>query len=156
MNKIYLSVLCFIVSSLLLSPPEVLLAACSVSTTPVSFGSYNVLSPSPNDATGSVTVSCDQSAPPTVTISIGASPNSGGFDPRLMKLAAGSDMLFYNFYIDASRTQIWGDGSANTFTKSNKVHKGRPWVNSVYGRIPPGQDVSVGSYSDTLTVIINW
>jgi spore coat protein U-like protein len=26
----------------------------------------------------------------------------------------------------------------------------------IYGRIPPGQNVSVGSYSDTITLTINW
>jgi spore coat protein U-like protein len=27
---------------------------------------------------------------------------------------------------------------------------------TVYGRIPPGQDISAGSYSDTVTVVVNF
>jgi spore coat protein U-like protein len=132
------------------------LAACSVSTNPVNFGNYDVLSSAPDNATGSVTVNCNQAPPPLVTISIGSSPTSGGFDPRMMMHATGNDTISYNFFVDSVYTQIWGDGSGNTFTKSSKVNKNRPWVTTIYGRIPPGQDVSVGNYSDTLTVIISY
>jgi spore coat protein U-like protein len=131
-------------------------AACNVSTTSVNFDNYDVFSINPLDATGTITVSCDERQPPTVTIAIGPSLNSGGFDPRMMKHTARSDLLSYNLYIDRNYTRIWGDGSGNTYTRSRKVGRRRPWVSTVYGRIPPGQDVSVGTYNETLTVIITW
>ncbi len=131
-------------------------AACNVSTTSVNFGNYDVFSAVPLDTTGTITVACDERPLPRVTIAIGPSPNSGGFDPRMMKLTTGSDLLNYNFYINRNRTRIWGDGSGNTFTRSRRVRRNRPWVRNVYGRIPPGQDVSAGLYADTLTVTITW
>ncbi len=131
-------------------------AVCTVSTTPVSFGSYSVLSSSPLDAEGSITVSCNEAPPPTVAIAIGASPNSGGFSPRKMKLGSGSELIEYNLYIDTTRTQIWGDGTGSTFTKSQKARKNNTWENTVYGRVPPLQNISAGTYSETLTVTITW
>lgn len=133
---------------------DVTFAACNVSTTSVNFGSYDVFSASPLDATGSITVTCNQRT--RVTIAIGPSPNSGGFDPRMMKLTTGSDLFEYNLYVDSNRTQIWGDGSGNTYTNSRRVRRNRPWVNIVYSRIPPLQDVSAGIYNETLTVAITW
>jgi spore coat protein U-like protein len=74
----------------------------------------------------------------------------------MMKHTAGSDLLSYNLYIDRNYTRIWGDGSGNTYTRSRNVGRRRPWLSTIYGRIPPGQDVSVGTYGETLTVIITW
>ncbi|MBI5663941.1 MAG: spore coat protein U domain-containing protein [Nitrospirae bacterium] len=136
--------------------PDTVIAACTVSTTPVTFGSYNVFSTGPLDATGTVTVNCNEAPPPTVTISIGQSTNSGGFDPRAMKLAAGSELLSYNLYTDSNRTYIWGDGSGNTSTVRKKVFKSTPMATTVYGRVPPIQNVSAGSYNEVLTVTIVW
>jgi spore coat protein U-like protein len=132
------------------------LAVCTVSTAPADFGSYNVLLPAANDIVTSITVNCNETPPPLVTISIGPSPNSGGFDPRQMKLSGGSEFIDYNLYTDSGRTQIWGDGSGSTFTLSDTVQKKKPWEATIYGRIPPEQDVSIGTYNETLTVTIVW
>jgi spore coat protein U-like protein len=131
-------------------------AVCTVSTAPVDFGSYNVLLTAATDTESSITVSCNETPPATVTISIGPSPNSGGFDPRQMKLSGGNEFINYNLYTDSGRTQIWGDGSGSTFTMTEMVFKRAPWIATVYGRIPPEQNVSIGSYSETLTVTIVW
>jgi spore coat protein U-like protein len=147
--KIFLSLLPLIFA-------DAAFAACNVSTTAVSFGAYNVLSPGATDSTGSITIVCDEAPPPDVTVAIGQSPNSGGFNPRQMKLVGGTDLLSYNLYTNASYTNIWGDGTSGTVTQTVRAIKNRPQTLQVYGRMPPGQDVSTGSYNDTLTVTINW
>jgi len=130
-------------------------AACSVSATGVNFGAYDVFVATPYDSTGTVTVTCDQAPPVDVTIAIGPSGTSGGFIPRQMRSASSSDRLSYNLFVNAGRSTVWGDGAAGTSTALLKnVKKNRPEVATIYGRIPPGQDVSVGSYSDSLTVTI--
>ena len=131
-------------------------AVCTVSTAPVDFGSYNVLLTAATDTESSITVDCNEAPPATVTISIGPSPNSGGFEPRQMKLSGGSEVINYNLYTDSGRTQIWGDGNGSTFTLTDMVFKREPWLATIYGRIPPGQNVSIGNYSETLTVTIVW
>ncbi|MEW6601253.1 MAG: spore coat U domain-containing protein, partial [Nitrospirota bacterium] len=110
----------------------------------------------PLDAAGTITIDCNETPPPAVTISIGQSPNSGGFDPRAMRLAAGSELLSYNLYTDSGRTYIWGNGTGNTVTVSARVFKNKPEARTVYGRISPLQNVSAGSYRETLAVTILW
>jgi spore coat protein U-like protein len=138
-------------------------AACTVSTTPVNFGSYDVLSSASLDSTGSVTVDCSVGVSPPnppvdVLITIGQSANSGSFNPRKMKNATGRDLLNYNLYSDTTMVSIWGDGTGGTSTVIlSKVNKNAPpVVTTVFGRIPGGQDVSAGPYSDVLTVTITW
>jgi spore coat protein U-like protein len=130
-------------------------AACLVSATGLNFGEYDVFSAVPRDTTGTVTVTCDRNPPTDVTISIGRSGGSGGFNPRQMRRAGGSDLLGYNLYTTASMSTVWGDGSAGTSTVFlRKVNRNHPVTTTIYGRIPPGQNVSVGSYAETLTVTI--
>lgn len=120
---------------------------CTVSATTLNFGGYDISAGSPVNATGSISVTCSPSTATVVKLDVGL--NSGGsFNPRKM-LGAG-DYIEYNLYTDAACTMIWGDGTGNTFTQaggSNLV---------VYGRIPPLQKVKPGTYSDFLTIIVEF
>lgn len=130
-------------------------AACRVATTGIDFGVYDVFVTVPLDSTGTVTVSCDQNPPTDVTVAIGPSASSGGFRPRAMRNALTPDRLNYNLFTNASMSSVWGDGTSGTSTVLLfKVNKNRPQTATIYGRIPPGQNVSVGTYADTLTVTI--
>lgn len=131
-------------------------AACNVAATNINFGTYDVFSHVPKDSTGSISVDCDEAPPPVVVIRIGPSFGSGGFKPRQMRHTTRPDRLSYNLFIDSSMSVIWGDGTQGTTIVSNKVHKNKPWITSYYGRIPAGQDVSAGTYSETLSVTITW
>lgn len=130
-------------------------SACTVSATGVDFGSYDVFVTTPLDSTGTVTVRCDQAPPADVVIAIGPSGTSGGFIPRQMRSASSPDRLNYNLFTNAGRSTVWGDGAPGTSTVFLKnVTKNRPVVTTIHGRIPAGQNVSVGTYSDSLTVTI--
>jgi spore coat protein U-like protein len=128
--------------------------ACTVSTTGVNFGAYSPFNTVNLDSTGTITVDC--TARSTVAISIGASPTSGGFNPRKMKQTAGSDLMNYNLYTTSARTTIWGNGTQGTATLSQTVARNGTWNATVYGRIPSGQDIYYGSYGETLVVTINY
>lgn len=126
--------------------------ACTVNTTPVNFGTYNVFAASPDDATGRVRLRCTGPRPPQITVHLdkGGAPS---FTPRQMR--QGTETLDYNLYQDSTRTIIWGDGTggSQTFVQLDP----RLGVNidvTVYGRIPAGQDVSSGAYSSTVTATI--
>lgn len=133
---------------------------CSISGLSIHFGSYNVFSPNPTDSTGTLTLNCEDVAKAELKLS--ASSTSGTFNPRKMKQSGGTDFLDYNIFTDAGRSVIFGDGTGSTQTltvhKPPGIPKKAPWSTNItlYGRIPPGQDVSAGSYSDTLTITVDW
>lgn len=131
-------------------------AFCTVSTTSGDFGQYDVFSLSPVDATGAISIACNETPSPHVTVQIGPSPNSGLFMPRQLQSSTSADLLTYNLYTDSARTKVWGDGTGGTFTESLTVPKKKTQTLTVYGRIPQSQNVSVGLYTDTLLVTILW
>jgi spore coat protein U-like protein len=155
MSKFSLSLLLTLSSLLFIGEAQA--ATCNFTiTTNVAFGNYDVLSTSPNNSgQGTVRVTCNYSIARNVTLWIGASPNSGGFNPRKMKLTTGTDLLNYNLFTDSARTMIFGD-----YTHYNTVQKSCPNYTVVefpiYGQIPAGADVSVGTYNEVLVVTINY
>lgn len=127
---------------------------CTITATPIGFGSYVSSSAFPLDATADVNVNCDVGAPYLVRLDAGA--NSGGtFSPRKMLLGGGGDALNYNLYRNASRSEIWGDGTNGSFIQSGSgTGANVPWP--VYGRLPGSQNVGVGTYADNITVTVEW
>ena len=130
---------------------------CTMNATPINFGNYDTFASAPLDAVGTITVNCSGSVR-RATVTLSVSSTSGTFNPRRMKRSGGIDLLGYNVYTDATRTAIFGDGTGGTSLVRPRRPSG-PHVSwgasiSMYGRIPPGQDVSVGSYSDTLTATV--
>ena len=122
-------------------------ANCTISTTSVAFGSYDVFSATPRDANGTVQIDCTPRENIQVTLSSGS---SSVFNPRTLR--SGSNILNYNLFRNAARTQIWGDGSAGTSTSSaNNV---RNTTLTVYGRVPAAQDAAVGNYADTIVATV--
>jgi spore coat protein U-like protein len=133
--------------------------SCTVSATPVGFGSYDVFMSVPSDSAGTLTVDC-MSNVVRARITAGPSQASGTFIPRQMKREGGTDLLNYNVFTDAARSAIFGDGTGGTsaITIRRPTGKPAPWMQfiNIYGRIFPGQDVWVGSYSDSFTITIEW
>jgi spore coat protein U-like protein len=133
-------------------------ATCTISATPVSFGAYNVFVVSATDSTGSLTFRCTGTGNSGSNISISIALSKGGsgsFTSRAM-LATGNS-LGYNLYRNAARTTIWGDGTGGTRAYVNtNVTRNQNIALTVYGRIPAQQDVTAGSYADTVTATINF
>lgn len=126
--------------------------ACSLSATGVAFGAYDVFAPAPTDSTGTVVLECD---PSEKNITITLSPGTGTFATRTLR--QGAETLGYNLYLDAARTTVWGDGSAGTSTVFiRNPRPNRPTEVTIFGRIPAAQDVSVGAYSDTIIVTVEF
>ena len=128
-------------------------AACTISTTPISFGPYNVFTTSATAANGTITYRCSNNDH-NITIAI-STGSSGAFSNRTLK--KGTENLTYNLYLDAAFSSIWGDGSGGTAT----YHIGNPPNGvdvslTVYGRVPALQDVSAGSYTDTVIATITF
>ena len=127
--------------------------SCTISVTSVAFGNYNVFTTSANDSTGTVTFRCNSQ---TANISIALSKGSSStFSPRTLR--KGGEVLSYNLHMDAARSTIWGDGTGGTSLYTNVNPPNNSNINvPIYGRIPAQQDVSAGSYSDTVSAVINF
>lgn len=139
--------------ALLLTVPLAALGAAkcnSLSATSISFGTYDTFSTAPRDAAGTLTWHCPGAGAIQATLSLGASPT---FINRTM--VSGGEQLAYNVYLDAARTTVFGDGSGGTSVIV--LSGGGPQQQtSVYGRVFPQQDVSAGTYADTLMVTFNF
>jgi spore coat protein U-like protein len=122
---------------------------CSISTTPVVFGDYNVLSATPKTTTGTVTVQCTLGVAIVVTLSRGS---SSAFTPRTMR--NGAEVLEYNLFRDPTYQTVWGDGTGGTQSYSTLLALLVPVTVTVYGRVPEGQNVAAGGYSDAVVATI--
>lgn len=150
LTVIFLAVVVTLVSPI----PAMAAINCSISTVSVAFGSYNVFASSALTSTGSVTIRCVGVGTGTNAVSIALSKgNSASFQPRQM--FRGIEPLSYNLYLDAGGTQIWGDGTGGT-KQFASISNNQTVVLTIFGRIPPGQDVSIGSYTDTIIATINF
>jgi spore coat protein U-like protein len=129
-------------------------AQCTITTTPVNFGSYNVFATAPLDSTGRITLNCNGGAKNVwVGITSGGAPSVG-----TRRMVKGGEQFLYNLYRDAARTALWSDGTGGGgsvhIEPDPPNHKDMPIT--VFGRIPASQDVSAGTYADTVTVIVNY
>lgn len=133
------------------------LCVCTVTATGVSFGNYNPLAPADTDATGTVRVVCtlllDLAGSFTIDLSTGS---SGSFSQR--RLQRGSENLRYNLYVDAARSQLWGDGTGGStrITRNFGALLNVTDTVPVYGRIPAGQNVAPGIFTDTIIVTVTY
>ena len=129
-------------------------AECTVSTTSVNFGAYDPVSANaatPLDSTGTVDVYCTTGTAGTVSLDPGT--HVTGSTRRMLSGVA--NFLNYEIYRDAARSSIWNTVNLDAGTSASKTVA----INGgfiAYGRIPAAQDVTMGSYSDTLLVTVNY
>ena len=127
---------------------------CTISTTPVAFGSYDPVVANATadlDAAGSVVVACTKGATATVGLALGA--NGSGATRRMKD--TGANYLAYELYQDSSRSTVWGNsGSALLSPGAAPSRVARTFP--VYGRIGANQDIPAGSYSDTVVATVNF
>lgn len=144
---------CVVMAAMVASGREAEAAGCSVSVSPIVFGTYDVFAPAPLDSVATVVYNCNGEINlMAITISAG---QGGGFAPR--KSFSGTEWLGYNLYRDPSRAIVWGNGTGGTSLHVVRDVAKNIDVNvPVYGRIDPGQDVRAGSYADNVSVTVNF
>jgi spore coat protein U-like protein len=140
-------------ATLMLLTPAAGWANCNISATNVSFGVYSLISGSPTNFSGSLTLTCTAgSGTGAYTIALSTGADSGNYAGRNM--TSGGNHLPYQLYMNAAHTQIWGNGTGGSvvFTGSDQVPKNGGTSNiTVYGQIAAHQNVPLGSYVDSAT-----
>jgi len=123
-------------------------AICTVSAGTLGFGTYSgaVL-----NATAGITVNCSNGAGYQVGLDDGANPS--GTARRMA--GPGTARLSYQLFRDSARTLAWGDGSA-LGARVGGTGSGSNQSLTVYGRIPAGQSVAAGSYTDSVVVTVEY
>jgi spore coat protein U-like protein len=137
--------------------PDMARAVCQINLSTLNFGNYDPLGTSPLDSVGNLTYFCSQPVPIlTITIDRGGAGNV--LTRRMIKPGGeGTGALLYNVYLDAAQTAIWGDGTPGSRIWSTPNPAVRTKINvPIYGRVPAGQDIGIGSYGDTLMITINY
>ena len=132
-----------------------ILVACNITGSTLTFGgSIDPLqTPGPVDASTALNLTCTKTTPYSVSLSAGANAgNASAFGSRVMK--SGNNNLPYQLYLDAGRTQVWGDGnSSGVYTGTGT---GSQQQLTVYGRLPSLNGIVPGNYADTVTLTITY
>lgn len=161
-RKRFLSALLVAAFGCVFSLPAAAVVTCTVSATPIAFGTYNPLTATATVSTGTVTATCNYVSGGSQNVSIVSSysaGSSGTFSTR--RMLSGANFLTYNLYFDAAYSQIRGDGTGGSqtggasFTLSSS-NRSDSTTSTIYGRAPALQDVAAGTYSDTITVTITY
>lgn len=141
-------------------------ANCTISTSAVAFGPYDpVVANASADLNGhgSVSIACTKGSAPNVTLDLGA--NASGSQRNMKITGGGSDLLGYELYQPPGTapntactfpgSQVWGTAGSAIFTPTAPASKASRTFN-VCGTVAQGQDVSVGSYQDTVVATVNF
>jgi len=129
-------------------------ANCRLVVAPLSFGTYDPLdghSVQPADASTVISVTCTRNTGAAVSFDFGMYSSSG---PDRGMSATGSEVLRYQIYRDAARSLVWSRGADALQVVSRGVTSAE--LLTVFGRIPPNQEVAPGAYSDLLTATVDF
>jgi len=132
------------------------ITSCTVSVTGVAFGTYTPLQSSALDINGTINIACTGvTGNNSVTVDLSTGASNSYLPTR--KLTAGAYTLNYNLYFDAAYTQIWGNGTGGSVQGTATIRRRTPNASlPVYGAVAAGQDPAPGSYTDTITVTVNY
>lgn len=113
------------------------------SVTAIAFGDYDPTDSNPTDADGSVTVRATKALAYEIYVT----------GTREMSDTSGQT-LDYELYSDSGRTTVWGDSSGDGLDFKSTSNAETTYT--IYGRVSALQDVSAASFSDTVTVTVEY
>jgi len=131
-------------------------ANCTISATGINF-TYDPIGTNASTAaiaTGSVTIACTKGAGPTIGLNAG---NNGGKVAGVTRAMANGATNFLGYELSQPAPGgVWTDiGSAGVFNPGVSPSKAARTF-TVNATIPAGQDVAVGTYTDTITATVNF
>ncbi|MEH1928174.1 Csu type fimbrial protein [Nostoc sp.] len=136
-------------------------ANCTISTTPVAFGSYDPVTTNAGTAltgTGTVTTTCTDGSVASITLDQGSNPATGSTDaaPARQLIDGSTNTLLYSLYSDTGRTVVWGNTSGAGGTDVTVTGSGVAQASTVYGSIAGAQNKPAGAYTDTVQATVTF
>ncbi|SAK75197.1 secreted pili protein involved in motility and biofilm formation [Caballeronia catudaia] len=124
---------------------------CTFSVGYTDFGTISALQTEPQDIVGGIHILCTGYSTPMVRMCLNISATA----PRQL-IGPNGAVLNYNLYVDPDHNSVWGSVTApNTaplILDLPVYPSGNVWANEpFYGRIPPKQNVAVGTYTQPFT-----
>ena len=129
-----------------------------VSLDPATFGRYNPLTAhatAPLEITSSVTITCSRGMATTIGLDRGLHADYAHDTTRAMKHVSRNEYLSYDLYQDAVHTTLWGTSGSHLVVPP-VAEDTKPRTFLIFGRVPAGQDVSIGDYHDTVVAVVNF
>ncbi len=125
---------------------------CTVEADDLAFGTETQLD-ADVDSSSQIRTSCSTGLAYSVALGTGG---GGSFSARRMvHQSFPAEIVGYQLYTDALRTQIWGDGSGGTVTAGD-TGSGSPQASTVHGRVAPQATPRPGDYDDTVIVTVSY
>jgi spore coat protein U-like protein len=145
-------------------------ANCTIAATPVAFGVYDPVTANATAAltnsAGTVAVTCTKGALPVIAMDAGLNGGAAGVTRSMKGAGANADLLGYELYLPSSTaasaactfsgSAVWNTtvGSGTLATTAALSKDARSYY--ICGSVPPGQDVAVDSYTDTVIVSVTF
>ena len=124
--------------------------SCSVSAGSMDFGTYNPLSSSDLDQTGSFDVRCTNGGGASIKLDQGLN-GTGTIAAPVRRMASNGNYLTYQLYSDSNRQNAWEGATGVSYSGTGSTQ-----AQTVYGRIAASQNAVVGSYSDTVVITVTY
>lgn len=145
-------------AALLAATPAVAAPQCNLSVPALTFGAHDYAIGRTHDISTTLTLSCSCAAGDTLHYRIALSAGLGEMGMRQMR--SGSERLDFNLFIDAARTQPWGDGSGGSHTVAGGPLACSTAIalhHTIYGRVFASAQVVPGWYLDsTIVATVSW
>lgn len=142
-------------STCTLTLSETVTAECNSPDATLAFGNYDpivVNNTSPLDATANLQYTCTKGV--TATVGLG---NGANYTTTRRMAGPSANFLNYQIYTDSLRTSIWTTTTTVSATSTSKnTFLGGGTGLPAFGRIPAGQDIVAGSYTDSVTATVNY
>ena len=124
---------------------------CTVAAEPLAFGAVTADAAPSTETTAAIDVACGPGTPFSVALDDGQ--NAGDGARRALDPATGQ-YLAYEIYVDPAHAQRWGGFGADAV--SGETSASGTTQLTAYGEIAGAGEVAAGSYSDLVTVSVDF
>ena len=128
--------------------------SCTISAGAMTFASYDPTADGAVDGTATIQSTCSKGGAAIITMGQGSNANAGSTPAAPgRQMSNGDARLAYGIYSDADRSAAIGDSAETGLAVTGT---GGAFGTAVYGRIPAGQAVGVGSFRDQVLIVVTF